>query len=98
MTYTKRGAPKGHKGATRQTPEPDEIIDIKADFCEDCNSSDLEIENVESTTIEDIPPPPKIKVTQYKFTPINAENADTYSLQKIISTLILKKDGLVLTC
>jgi len=32
----KRGAPKGHKGATRQTPEPDEIIDIKTDFCECC--------------------------------------------------------------
>ncbi len=61
----KRGAPKGHKGATRQTPEPDEIIDIKADFCERCNSYDLEIENVDSTTIEDIPAPPKIKVTQY---------------------------------
>jgi transposase len=61
----KKGAPFGHKGATRQTPEPDEIIDIKADFCESCNSYDLEIENVESTTIEDIPPPPKIKVTQY---------------------------------
>ncbi|VVB87759.1 Transposase IS66 family protein [uncultured archaeon] len=65
ITCKKRGAPKGHKGATRQTPEPDEIIDIKADFCERCNSYDLEIENVESTTIEDIPPPPKIKVTQY---------------------------------
>lgn len=61
----KKGAPKGHKGSTRQTPEPDEIIDIKADFCEDCNSSDLEIEDMESITIEDIPPPPKIKVTQY---------------------------------
>ncbi len=65
ITCKKRGAPKGHKGATRQTPEPDEIIDIKADFCERCNGYDLEIENVESTTIEDIPPPPKIKVTQY---------------------------------
>ncbi len=65
ITSSKRGAPKGHKGATRQTPEPDEIIDIKAEFCECCNSDDLEIENVEPITIEDIPPPPKIKVTQY---------------------------------
>ena len=37
ITCKKRGAPKGHKGATRQTPEPDEIIDIKANFCEHCN-------------------------------------------------------------
>jgi transposase len=65
ITYNKRGAPKGHKGATRQTPEPDEIIDIKADFCELCSSDDLEIERVESITIEDISPPPKIKVMQY---------------------------------
>ncbi len=65
ITSNKRGAPKGHKGATRQTPEPDEIIDIKADFCERCKSDDLEIENVEPIRIEDIPPPPKIKVTQY---------------------------------
>jgi transposase len=65
ITSNKRGAPKGHKEATCQTPEPDEIIDIKADFCERCNSDDLEIENVEPIKIEDIPPPPKIKVTQY---------------------------------
>ncbi len=65
ITSNKRGAPKGHKGATRQTPEPDEIIDIQADFCERCNSDDLEIENVEPITIEDVPPPPKIKVTPY---------------------------------
>jgi hypothetical protein len=30
----KRGAPNGHKGATRPTKEPDEIIDVISDHCE----------------------------------------------------------------
>jgi transposase len=84
ITCKKRGAPKGHKGATRQTPEPDEIIDIKADFCECCNSYDMEIENVESTTIEDIPPPPKIKVTQY--------NVHSYKCRKCGHRFTAKND------
>ena len=39
----KRGAPNGHRGATRTPKEPDEIIDV----------------------IADLPPPQKIKITQY---------------------------------
>ncbi len=36
-----RGAPKGHKGATRPTNEPDEIIDVISDHCENCGSSNI---------------------------------------------------------
>lgn len=61
----RRGAPKGHKGATRLTPEPDEIVEVTAKHCEICGSIDLEKKNVERTIIEEIPPPPKIKVIQF---------------------------------
>ncbi|MGC8622089.1 MAG: hypothetical protein ACP5U0_09265 [Caldisphaera sp.] len=56
----------GHKGETRKRQEPDEIIDVVADHCESCGSTHIErLNNVEKTIIEDIPPPQKIKVTQY---------------------------------
>jgi transposase len=62
----KRGAPNGHKGGCRQKKEPDEITDVIADHCEKCNSSNIERqEECETSIIEDLPPPQKIKVTQY---------------------------------
>jgi transposase len=62
----KRGAPNGHKGATRATKEPDEVVDVIADQCEKCGSYKIEKqENYEKSVIEDMPPPQKIKITQY---------------------------------
>ncbi|MCL7415795.1 MAG: hypothetical protein M8349_07030 [ANME-2 cluster archaeon] len=62
----KRGAPKGHRGATRPTPEPDEVKDVVAQQCENCGSFDLEkLDNFEKSVIEDISLPQKIKVTQF---------------------------------
>jgi hypothetical protein len=64
----KRGAPNGHKGATRPTKEPDEIIDVIADHCEKCDSSNLEKQDkYQTSVIEDLPPPQKIKITQYNL-------------------------------
>lgn len=51
----KRGAPKGHKGATRPTPKPDITIEVKADTCENCGSHNLEdLEQIRKRIIEDI--------------------------------------------
>lgn len=61
----KRGAPPGHRGATRKTPEPDEIIPVTMDTCPQCGGYLGNSIDVESRTIEELPPPPKIKVTQY---------------------------------
>ncbi len=62
----KRGAPKGHKGATRPTPHPDETKDVVASACEKCGSSNIEpSKHVVKSIIEDLPPPQEIKVTQY---------------------------------
>ncbi|EQD42356.1 transposase, partial [mine drainage metagenome] len=33
----KRGAPKGHKGATRIHDAPDEIIHVSAEKCQECS-------------------------------------------------------------
>jgi len=63
----KRGAPPGHYGATRDRPEPDEIIPVTIDQCPRCGSYLGEAIGVESRTIEDLPPPQKIKVTQYQI-------------------------------
>lgn len=51
----KRGAPKGHKGATRPKPEPDITTDVKADQCENCGSHNIvDLEKIKQRIIEDI--------------------------------------------
>lgn len=37
-----RGAPKGHKGATLNLPEADEIIPVRAQECGECNGTNIE--------------------------------------------------------
>ncbi len=62
----KRGAPKGHKGATRITPLPSITIDVITDECEKCGSPNIEpTKQIKKSIIEDLPPPQEIRVTQY---------------------------------
>ncbi|MHB1623567.1 MAG: IS66 family transposase [Cuniculiplasma sp.] len=61
----KRGAPKGHKGATHIHDKPDEIIHIQADKCPECNHPLDSPIRTEKKTIFDIPPPQKIKITEF---------------------------------
>ncbi len=62
----KRGAPIGHKGATRPTKEPENTKEVIADHCEKCNSPNIEkLDKCETSIIEDMPPPQKITITQY---------------------------------
>ena len=61
----RRGAPHGHRGATRPTPEPDRVVEVTADLCDHCGSTNLEECGVEKQVIEEIPPPPKIEVIQF---------------------------------
>ncbi len=49
----KRGAPEGHTGATRQTPIPDEIIDLKPKKCT-CGCKNIEILKVHTKIVEDV--------------------------------------------
>lgn len=79
----KRGAPNGHKGATRPTKEPDEIIDVIADHCEKCNSSNLEKQDkCQTSVIEDLPPPQKIKITQYNLWEVKCKDCGHKSISK----------------
>ncbi|MGC9444846.1 MAG: IS66 family transposase [Candidatus Methanospirareceae archaeon] len=61
----RRGAPNGHRGATRPTPEPDRVVEVTAEHCDHCGSTNLEECGVEKQVIEEIPPPPKIEVIQF---------------------------------
>ena len=63
----KRGAPKGHRGATRKIRKPDEVIPVPADRCPRCGGNPGASQEVETALIEEMPPPRKIKVTQYEF-------------------------------
>jgi len=63
----KRGAPKGHRGATRPKPDPDEIIEVIAEECESCGSKNIEdLDDLETNLIEDIPPPQEIRVILFR--------------------------------
>jgi len=63
----KRGAPRGHRGATRKTPDPDEIIPVTTDVCPGCGQHPGESKGIETVTIEELPPPRKIKVIRYEL-------------------------------
>jgi len=70
----RRGAPKGHRGATRKTPEPDEVVSVTSDECPFCGCNPGGSKEVETAIIEELPPPRKIKVTQYEFHRYECQN------------------------
>lgn len=61
----KRGAPKGHRGATRKIPEPDKIIPVPAACCPRCDQDPGEPIGTKKNIIEELVTPPKIEVIQY---------------------------------
>ena len=63
----KGGAPKGHKGATRIHGETDEIIHVSMEKCLNCSHMLASPIRTDKKSIFDIPPPEKVKVTEYVF-------------------------------
>lgn len=62
----KKGAPRGHKGATRPVPEPDKVVDVIGEECESCGSKNVEdLEEIVKAIIEEMPPPREIVVTEF---------------------------------
>ncbi len=61
----RRGAPIGHRGATRTLDQPDQVIPVTADTCPKCNHTLGTPIRTEKRTVFDIPPPQKIVVTEY---------------------------------
>ncbi len=67
----------GHKGSTRINGEPDEIIHASADKCPECNHELGSPIRMEKKTIFDIPPPQKIRVTEYDLDVYRCSNCGT---------------------
>ena len=79
----KRGAPKGHKGATRPTPIPTDTENVIADKCEKCGSSNIEpTKHFEKSIIEELPPSKKIKITQYNRYKVRCLDCDHEFISK----------------
>lgn len=63
-----RGAPKGHKGATKHFRKPDVVKEVTKDYCPRCSSTNIADRNsAEVKVAEEIPPPQKTIVTQYNL-------------------------------
>jgi len=61
----KIGAPIGHKGTTRKTPEPNRFKELKLTKCPDCNKRLGRPRHIQKKIIEDIPDPHPLKITQF---------------------------------
>ena len=75
-TPKRRGAPKGHRGATRTKPIPDEIKHVTVKRCPKCNKKLGKPIRTETKIIEDLPSPQKIKVTQFELDVYHCKNCD----------------------
>ena len=62
----KRGAPKGHKGATRILDNPDKIIHVTAETCPKCHHALGSPIRTKKRMMFDIPPPQKVMVTEFQ--------------------------------
>jgi transposase len=63
----KRGAPKGHRGATRKVPEPEEVVDVKGVLCPECHRHPGEPVATDSRVVEDILPPRELRVKATRY-------------------------------
>jgi transposase len=59
------GAPKGHEGKTRPTPEPNKFEELKLDSCPNCNKQLGRPRSLKKKIIEDIPEPQPLIITQF---------------------------------
>ena len=59
------GAPKGHKGITRETPEPNRFRELKLCSCPDCGKRLGRPRSILKKIIEDLPDPHPLKITEF---------------------------------
>lgn len=81
-TPKKRGAPVGHKGATRQKPQPTEFIPVHQDSCPYCHSADIEMIGTQNKDIEEIPDPLPIRFIRYLLSIYLCRNCGKKSVAK----------------
>ncbi|MEK7177972.1 MAG: IS66 family transposase [Patescibacteria group bacterium] len=61
----KRGAPKGHEGTTRPTPEPTETKTLNLELCPDCKFPLGKVTRLERRVIEELPEPQPLRVIEF---------------------------------
>ena len=61
----KIGAPKGHEGTTRPTPEPNRFKELKLKRCPDCRRLLGRPRSIHKKIIEDIPEPQPLIITEF---------------------------------
>ena len=61
----KLGAPRGHEGATRKTPEPTQTRNHFLTKCPNCNDTLGKPFDVEERIIEEVPEPRPVKITRH---------------------------------
>jgi hypothetical protein len=88
-TSKKRGAPIGHKGATRPTKEPEETKEVIADHCEKCNSPNIEkLDTCETSIMHDF----RVFCSDYQINchhlTIHMLNSITHSLKSYIPIVL----------
>lgn len=59
------GAPKGHEGTTRPTPEPNKFEELKFDSCPNCNKRLGRPRSIKKRIIEDIPDLLPLIITEF---------------------------------
>lgn len=60
------GAPKGHKGVTRETPEPTETKTLNLDKCPNCSNA-LELKCIKRKIIEELQDPQPLRVIEFSI-------------------------------
>lgn len=78
----KRGAPVGHPGVTRPTPEPTEIIPVRLARCPHCHSADIEQIGTLEKNIEEIPDPLPIRFIRFLLDIIRCRSCGKQSVAK----------------
>lgn len=77
-----RGAPKGHNGATLDLPEPDEIIPVRAQECENCHSTNTEpTGTVRKKTVVSLVKP-HVRILRYDCEEVRCVKCHTITLAK----------------
>jgi len=77
----KLGAPEGHKGATREVPEPSETVEHFLTECPKCNDILGEPFEIEEWIIEDIPEPQPVKVMRHVIGFYHCKNCGVVSAE-----------------
>lgn len=72
----KLGAPKGHKGVTRKTPEPTESKILSLDCCPHCQNQLGKPKRIEKRIIEEIPDPQPLRVIEFSIPHYHCPHCD----------------------